>query len=250
MTHHPHDNIIPYNHSNLSKKQQVEGMFNDIAPRYDFINRFLSLGIDVGWRKKAIRRLKKVNPRLILDVATGTGDMAILANEILKPQKITGIDISAEMLAQGRKKVQKAGLSREIELIQGDSETINFETNSFDAIMVAFGVRNFEHLEQGLAEMLRVLKPGGSVMILEFSKPKNFLIRKLYNLYMSTIAPTVASWFCKNKEAYSYLDKSARAFPEREQMIEIMNQMGYSGTSFKPLSLGICCIYEGRKLAS
>ena len=246
----PHDDIIPYRQSTLGKKEQVAGMFNDIAPRYDFLNRFLSLGIDVTWRKKAIKVLKKDDPKIILDVATGTADMAIMASRILQPVKITGIDISREMLELGKKKVQEAGLSSLIELEQGDSETINFADNSFDAIMVAFGVRNFENLEKGLSEMLRVLKPGGQLMILEFSKPKNIIIRKLYNLYMGTIAPQVTSWFSNNKEAYSYLNKSAKAFPERQQLLEIMNQMGYSGTSFKPLSLGICCIYQGRKQKS
>ena len=243
----PHDDIIPYQQSKLGKKEQVAGMFNDIAPRYDFLNRFLSLGIDVIWRRKAISILKKDDPKIILDVATGTADMAIMASKILKPEKIKGIDISREMLDLGRKKVQNAGLSALIDLEQGDSETINFADHSFDAIMVAFGVRNFENLEKGLTEMLRVLKPGGQLIILEFSNPKNNYIRKLYNLYMGTIAPQVARWFCKNKEAYSYLNKSAKAFPERQQLLNIMNQMGYSGTSFKPLSLGICCIYQGRK---
>ncbi|MBA2499958.1 MAG: bifunctional demethylmenaquinone methyltransferase/2-methoxy-6-polyprenyl-1,4-benzoquinol methylase UbiE [Chitinophagaceae bacterium] len=246
----PHDDIIPYLHSDLGKKEQVAGMFNDIAPKYDFLNRFLSLGIDVIWRKKAIRQLKIENPKIILDVATGTGDMAILASSILKPNKIYGIDISKEMLELGKKKVQESGLSPLIELVQGDSETINFADHSFDAIMVAFGVRNFENLEKGLTEMLRVLKPGSRLIILEFSNPKNYIIRKLYNLYMGTVAPRVARWFCKNKEAYCYLNKSAKAFPERQKLIEIMNQMGYSDTSFKPLSLGICCIYQGRKQGS
>jgi len=243
----PHDDIIPYQQSKLGKKEQVAGMFNDIAPRYDFLNRFLSLGIDVIWRRKAISILKKDDPKIILDVATGTADMAIMASKILKPEKIKGIDISREMLDLGRKKVQNAGLSALIDLEQGDSETINFADHSFDAIMVAFGVRYFENLEKGLTEMLRVLKPGGRLIILEFSNPKNIYIRKLYNLYMGTIAPKVAHWFSKNEEAYSYLNKSAKAFPERQQLLEIMNQMGYFDTSFKPLSLGICCIYQGRK---
>lgn len=243
----PHDDIIPYQQSTLSKKEQVAGMFDDIASRYDFLNRFLSLGIDIGWRKKAIKGLQKDQPKQILDVATGTADMAIMALKMLNPDKITGIDISEQMLILGRKKVEKEGLSAKIELLSGDSETINFPANSFDAIMVAFGVRNFQHLDIGLKEMLRVLKPGGQAVILEFSKPKNKAIRKLYNLYMGTIAPKVAGWLSKNREAYSYLDKSAKAFPERQQFLKIMNETGYSGTSFKPLSLGICCIYCGRK---
>lgn len=243
----PHDHIIPYQHSELSKKEQVAEMFNDIAYRYDFLNRFLSIGIDVGWRRKAITQLRKDDPKIILDVASGTADMAIIACYLLNPVKVIGIDISERMLELGRKKIEKEGLKTKIELQVGDSETICFAENTFDAIMVAFGVRNFENLENGLREMLRVLKPGAPLMILEFSRPKNAVIRKMYNLYMGFIAPQIARWFCKNKEAYCYLNKSANAFPDRLQFLNIMESMGYSDTSFKPLSLGICCIYCGRK---
>lgn len=243
----PHNHIIPYKDSGKSKKEQVAEMFNQIAGRYDVMNRFLSARTDIGWRKKAIRKLKKDNPKLILDVATGTADMAIMACKMLMPDKITGIDISEQMLELGKKKVEKEGLLDKIQLQHGDSETINFAENTFDAVMVAFGVRNFENLENGLSEMYRVLKPGGRLLVLEFSKPRRKAVKSLYNLYMSIVAPQVARWFKQNKEAYLYLCESANAFPDRHNFTGILNQVGYSDTECKPLSLGICCIYTGRK---
>ena len=243
----PHDHIIPYKDSIKSKKEQVAEMFNRIAGRYDVMNHFLSARTDIGWRKKAIRKLKQDNPGQILDIATGTGDMAILACKMLKPEKIIGIDISDQMLEIGKKKIEKEQLAGKIQLQQGDSETINFAENTFDAVMVAFGVRNFENLDKGLAEMLRVLKPGGRLLILEFSKPRRRLIKSLYNWYMNIVAPQVAGWFRQNKEAYLYLCESADAFPDRQYFIDILNKAGYSDTQCKPLSLGICCIYTGRK---
>jgi demethylmenaquinone methyltransferase/2-methoxy-6-polyprenyl-1,4-benzoquinol methylase len=242
----PHDHIIPYKESEKTKKEQVAEMFNRIADRYDFMNRFLSARIDIGWRKKAIKWLKKDNPQTLLDIATGTGDMAIMAYKILKPKQVIGIDISTQMLEIGRKKVEKEGLTNIIQLQEGDSETINLRENTFDAGMVAFGVRNFENLEKGLSEILRVLKPGGQLIILEFSKPKQ-PIRSFYNLYMRVVAPQVARWFKQNKEAYQYLCESAKAFPDRQDLIDILNKVGYTDTRFKSVSLGICCIYSGRK---
>lgn len=243
----PHDHIKPFKDSGSGKKEQVAEMFNNIAGRYDFMNRFLSAGTDIGWRKKAIRRFKKDNPKLLLDVATGTADMAIMTSHLLNIDKIIGIDISTQMLEVGRNKVEKEGLTGKIDLQTGDGETINFPDNTFDGIMVAFGVRNFEHLENGLREMHRVLKPGAQLVVLEFSKPKNTGIRSLYNLYMGIMAPQMARLFKQNKEAYQYLNESAKAFPDREDFVNLLNKTGYSGTSFKPLSLGICCIYSGRK---
>jgi len=243
----PHDDIIPYKDSDKNKKEQVAEMFDRIAPKYDFMNRFLSAGIDVGWRKKAIKRLKADNPKTILDIATGTGDMAILACRILNPEKIEGIDISAQMLELGKKKIEKEGLTGIIRLQIGDSEAINFPPDSFDGGMVAFGVRNFENLEKGLTEIYRVLKPGAQLVVLEFSKPKTWGMKSLYNLYMKIVAPKMAGWVSKNKEAYDYLCESAKAFPERQEFVNILNKIGFSDTSFKPLSLGICCIYTGRK---
>lgn len=221
-------------------------MFDSIAGKYDFMNRFFSAGIDKAWRKKTIRLLKKDNPQKILDMATGTADMAILACRLLNPEKITGIDLSAEMLEIGRKKVEKEGFAGKIELLKGDGEAINFPDHSFDAVMAAFGVRNFENLENGLKEMYRVLKPGGRIIILEFSKPVSG-IKRLYNLYMGVVAPEVARWFRQNKEAYQYLNRSSNAFPDRQDFVTVLNRVGFSETEYNPLSFGICCLYKGRK---
>ena len=240
MSQLPHDHIIPFKDSEVSKKEQVADMFNSIAGRYDFMNRFLSLGTDMNWRKKAIRQLKKDRPHIILDVATGTGDMSILAAKLLNPEKIIGIDISEQMLELGRKKVEKERLGDKITLQTGDSETIKFAENTFDAVMAAFGVRNFQDLEKGLKEMLWVLKPGGQVLILEFSKPRRKPVRSLYNLYMGIVAPEVAKWFRQNKQAYDYLNESSNAFPDRQEFINILNKVGFTDTRFKSLSLVIC----------
>lgn len=222
-------------------------MFDAIAPRYDFMNRFLSAGIDVSWRRKAIKLFKNDQPKFILDVATGTGDMAITAAKMLKPDKIAGIDISEGMLEIGRKKIEKEGLGTKIELYSGDGETINFADNSFDGVMAAFGIRNFENLEKGLQEIFRVLKPGAQLVALEFSKPRIPGVKNLYNLYMGIIAPQMAKMFKQNKKAYQYLNESAKAFPDREGLVDILNKTGYSNTYYKSLSLGICCIYSARK---
>jgi demethylmenaquinone methyltransferase/2-methoxy-6-polyprenyl-1,4-benzoquinol methylase len=242
----PHDHITPFKESQKTKKEQVAEMFDRIAGRYDFMNRFLSARTDVGWRKKAIKWLRKDNPATILDIATGTADMAIMASRLLNPDRIEGIDISPQMLEIGKKKVEKEGLGGKIRLQLGDSETINFGGNTFDAGMVAFGIRNFENLEKGLTEIRRVLKPGGQLIILEFSKPKQPM-RSFYNFYMGSIAPLMARWFNQNKEAYQYLCESANAFPDRQMLVDILNKTGYSDTRYKSLSLGICCIYSGRK---
>ena len=198
-TSYRHDEVVPYETSDRSKKEQVAAMFDDIAPRYDFLNRFLSAGIDVRWRKKALQRLQPLQPKHILDVATGTADVAIMADRLLQPEKIIGIDISAGMLDAGRVKLQTKGLSERIELQLGDSETINFPDASFDAVTVAFGVRNFENLEKGLAEIYRVLKPGGRLVVLEFSKPRFPGVQQLYNLYMKIVAPKWPVYFQKTK---------------------------------------------------
>jgi demethylmenaquinone methyltransferase/2-methoxy-6-polyprenyl-1,4-benzoquinol methylase len=245
MAKFSHDNITPFEDG--SKKEQVSEMFNDIAERYDLMNRLLSVGIDRLWRKKAIKWLKNDHPKHILDIATGTGDMAIMAAKLLKPESVTGIDISEKMLEIGRKKIEKEQLGTKIELLRGDSETINFPNNSFDGGMVAFGVRNFENLEKGLSEIHRVLQPGARLVVLEFSQPTLPGVKALYNLYMGKIAPQVAQWFRQNKKAYQYLNESAKAFPERKNFEQILKQTEFSDTQWKPLSLGICCIYSGRK---
>ncbi|MEO6452933.1 MAG: bifunctional demethylmenaquinone methyltransferase/2-methoxy-6-polyprenyl-1,4-benzoquinol methylase UbiE [Ginsengibacter sp.] len=247
MATYQHDSIVPFKESGNTKKKQVEEMFDKIAFRYDFLNHFLSAGIDVGWRKKAIRQLKKLDPKNILDVATGTGDVAILSHKILKAEKIIGIDISEGMLKIGRKKIAKLGLQKQIELINGDSETISFSNNSFDAVTVAFGVRNFEDLEKGLLEIKRVMRPGGKLVILECSKPALPVIKEVYNFYLNKIAPKIGTIISKNKNAYHYLNDSVQKFPEGNTFIEILNKLGYKNTSCKTLSLGICSIYCGEK---
>lgn len=247
MSNYAHDTVVPYKDSGMGKKQQVAGMFNDIAFRYDFLNRFLSAGIDIGWRKKAIRQLSGSKPATLLDVATGTADVAIMASGILKPVKITGIDISDGMLEIGREKIKKLGLQDNIELLNGDCETIKFENDSFDAVTVAFGVRNFENLEKGLSEILRVLKPGGKLVVLEFSKPRPAVVKTMYNLYMKFICPTVGKFFSKNRIAYQYLDESINKFPEGKIFTAILDNLGYRNTYSKPLSFGICSIYCGEK---
>lgn len=243
MTQFAHDKVVPYEDSKLNKKQQVAEMFNSIAHRYDFINRFLTAGIDVRWRKKAIMLLKDIKPQTMLDVATGTGDVALLSYQLLHPKKIVGIDISEGMLQLGRQKVANAHLESVIELQSGDSETINYPNDTFDAITVAFGVRNFENLEKGLSEMLRVLKPGGKLVVLEFSRPKNIIFRAMCNFYENVIVPTAGNMFARNKSAYAYLNKSAKVFPERKNFTDILQRVGYKNTYYKPLSLGICCMY-------
>jgi len=247
MTKFAHDHVLPLEDSALTKKEQVAEMFDDIAFRYDFLNRFLSAGIDIKWRKKAIKQLENIHPGVILDVATGTADVAIMSIKMLNPEKVIGIDISDGMLELGRKKVKQQGLDNRIELLNGDSETINFADNSFDAVTVAFGVRNFENLEKGLSEIRRVLKPGGKLVILEFSKPKTVVIKQLYNVYMKVAAPAFGKLFCKNRNAYKYLDESIKKFPEGKNFTTILDNLGYHNTYRKTLSLGICSIYCGEK---
>jgi demethylmenaquinone methyltransferase/2-methoxy-6-polyprenyl-1,4-benzoquinol methylase len=250
MSSFSHDSIVPFKGSEQSKKEQVASMFDQIAFRYDFMNRFLSGGIDVYWRKRAIKELKELKPQYVLDVATGTADVALTTWKYLQPNKIIGIDISEGMLELGRQKVAKLLLNDHIELQQGDSEAINFPDNTFDAVTVAFGVRNFENLEKGLSEMYRVVKPGGKVVILEFSKPRKVWFKGFYNLYMKVIAPQAGRWLTNSKDAYQYLNKSVKAFPEGETFLHILHKVGFSDTTLKRLSLGICTIYCARKKAS
>ncbi|RYY50129.1 MAG: bifunctional demethylmenaquinone methyltransferase/2-methoxy-6-polyprenyl-1,4-benzoquinol methylase UbiE [Chitinophagaceae bacterium] len=247
MTKFAHDSIVPDQASSQSKKEQVAGMFDDIAFRYDFLNRALSGGMDIIWRKRALAKLKDIGPQRLLDVATGTADVAIMASRLLKPSSIIGIDISEGMLEIGRKKVAAQGLQNTIELLKGDSETISFPDRSFDAVTVAFGVRNFQNLEKGLSEILRVLKPGGRLVVLEFSQPKWLFAKSFYNLYMKIVAPNMGKLFSKNRNAYQYLDESIKKFPEGKNFTAILDNLGYANVQYKPLSLGICSIYCGEK---
>lgn len=238
--------IKPYN-SEAGKKAEVEQMFDKIAPRYDFLNRVLSLGIDVWWRKKAIGYLKPAKPAEILDVATGTADVAILMAKILKPRRIVGIDIANQMLEFGRVKIQDAGFQEVITLETGDSEHLRFETDTFDALTVAFGVRNFENLEKGLAEMRRVLRPGGRVVILEFSKPHIFPFKQLYNSYFKYVLPLIGRLTSRDMRAYTYLFESVQAFPEGNHFTEILTKTGFNDPICERLTLGICSIYTATK---
>ncbi|MDQ2718860.1 MAG: bifunctional demethylmenaquinone methyltransferase/2-methoxy-6-polyprenyl-1,4-benzoquinol methylase UbiE [Bacteroidota bacterium] len=247
MNIYPHDTVVPFKDSLESKKKQVENMFDKIAFRYDFLNRFLSAGIDMTWRKKAIKELISLHPKQILDVATGTGDFALISYNILKPDKITGIDISDGMLEIGRKKILEKRLQNNIELLNGDSEAILFSDNSFDAVTVAFGVRNFENLEKGLSEIKRVLRPGGKLIILECTKPSLPIVKQFYYFYMKFITPTIGKVIAKNSDAYQYLNNSVLQFPEKKSFIHILNQSGYRNAFYKTLTLGICTIYCAEK---
>ena len=230
-----------------AKKNQVARMFDGIAHRYDFLNHFFSLGIDVLWRKSCIRILRDEQPGKLLDVATGTADFAIEAVRMGLDVHVTGVDISAGMLDVGREKIASRGWDDRIELIQGDSVALPFDDGSFDAFTVAFGVRNFEDLQGGLQDMLRVLKPGAMGLVLEFSKPKHFPIKQVFGLYFKHIMPTVGKWVSKDPAAYTYLPESVQAFPEGEAFLDEMRKAGYVDVKAKGLTGGIATIYTGRK---
>jgi demethylmenaquinone methyltransferase/2-methoxy-6-polyprenyl-1,4-benzoquinol methylase len=250
MTEYPHDTIVPFSGSNKEKKEQVADMFNKIAFRYDLVNSTLSGGIDRYWRKRAIRQLAPANPQNILDVATGTAEMAILMVKCLSDRliRITGIDISEGMLEIGRQKIARLHLDNQISLLMGDSEALPFPDNHFDAITVAFGVRNFGNLEKGLAEMLRVLRPGGRLVVLEFSRPRMAVFRLLYEGYMRLIASPLGRMLSRNGRAYQYLNESVQAFPEGPGFLAILGRIGFGETRMKPLTLGICTVYQGAKI--
>ncbi len=247
MSQFAHDPIVPYRESNAGKKEQVATMFDSIAKRYDFLNRFLSLGIDQIWRKKAIAHFKGKPLNHLLDVATGTADMALMAYRQIMPKQITGLDISEGMMQYGRIKIENKGLSKSIQLILGDSKNIPFEDESFDGAMVAFGVRNFADLEKGLSEMNRVLTAGSKIVILEFSQPTLFWFKPIYTFYMKWITPTIGKIFSGNKAAYTYLNESVVAFPEGKAFLSILEKAGFKNTQQQKLSLGICSIYCGSK---
>jgi demethylmenaquinone methyltransferase/2-methoxy-6-polyprenyl-1,4-benzoquinol methylase len=238
--------VVPYKDKDSGKKEQVAEMFNNISGNYDFLNHFLSLGIDILWRKKAISLLKKDKPSQILDIATGTGDFAFEALK-LNPEKIIGVDISSGMLEVGKQKVIKRNLENKIELILGDSEGLPFEDNKFDAVIVSFGVRNFENLEKGLKDMHRVLKPGGKTVILEFSKPTIFPMKQLYQFYFRWILPKIGRLISKDRAAYTYLPDSVQAFPDGKNFLNVLEKIGFTNTTCKPLTFGISSIYTGIK---
>lgn len=240
-----HDKVTPYK-TEEEKNKQVAQMFDNISQRYDLLNSILSLGIHKGWRRKCVNLLRAKQPKKILDVATGTGDFAIECAK-LNPESIIGIDISEGMMKYGREKLIHLKLNSLITLQSGNAETFSFPDASFDAIVVGFGVRNFQHLELGLSNLLRLLKPGGQLVVLEFSYPRNLLIKAGYNFYFSYILPVIGRIFSKDKRAYSYLMESVKAFPNNEKFTGIMSQLGYKNSSFEPLSFGIAAIYYGEK---
>jgi demethylmenaquinone methyltransferase / 2-methoxy-6-polyprenyl-1,4-benzoquinol methylase len=228
------------------RKQQVQVMFNDIAGRYDLLNHLLSMGIDRGWRNKLVKLMSKDHPRRILDLATGTADLAIAA-VALNPENITGTDIAEEMLAIGQEKLNKLGLQDKITLLKADSENLPFKDGEFDAAMVAFGVRNYENLPKGLSEMCRVLKPGSRAFILEFSKPQKFPVKQLFGFYSRFILPVIGRIVSKHSTAYSYLPESVAAFPQDKHFLKIMIESGFSQAEFISLSFGITNLYIGQK---
>lgn len=238
--------VKPYTGESENKKAQVAKMFDNISRSYDFLNHFLSLGFDFYWRKRAIALLKDLKPKKILDVATGTADFAIEALS-LDPEEVVGVDISEGMLEHGRQKLEKKGLDKKIILFKGDSEKLPFEDNIFDAVIVAFGVRNFEDLDKGLADMLRVLKKGGAVIILEFSKPESIPFKQIYNFYFNLILPNIGRLISKDDSAYRYLPESVQAFPDGNTFLKLLNKTGFTQTKSIPLTFGVCSIYQGKK---
>ena len=237
--------IKPYKNSDLGKKEQVAKMFDAISKNYDGLNRVISLGIDIKWRKKVVEIVGKNNPKQILDIATGTGDLALMMAE-LNPDKIIGLDISEGMLAVGKEKIANVNLSEKIEMVVGDSEEMPFDDNTFDAITVSFGVRNFANLDKGIQEIARVLKPSGVLVILETSNPTKFPFKKGYKLYTNLFLPVVGKLFSKDKVAYSYLSESANSFPFGVAFNNILQKNGFTHTEDKPVTFGVATIYTAR----
>lgn len=239
--------VVPYGHREDSKKDQVADMFDNISGNYDFLNRLLSGGIDIYWRKKALNMIKNRPNKLILDIATGTGDLAIEANKILSPEKIIGVDISEGMLNVGREKMKKLKLDHKIDMQMGDSEKLLFDDNTFDTTIVSFGVRNFENLLKGLTDMCRVTKKGGTCLVVEFSNPSSFPFKQLYWFYSTKILPSIGKLVSKDSRAYTYLPESVKAFPDGKNFLSIFEQAGFSETSATPLTFGVCTVYIGKK---
>jgi demethylmenaquinone methyltransferase/2-methoxy-6-polyprenyl-1,4-benzoquinol methylase len=240
------EKVKPYKDSQLGKKEQVAKMFDTISKEYDGLNRVISFGIDIKWRNKVVEIIGKSNPDKILDIATGTGDLAINLTKT-KASKIIGLDISEGMLNVGRKKIEKLQLNNQIEMVFGDSENIPFENNYFDAITVAFGVRNFENLEKGLSEIYRVLKPTGTFVVLETSVPTKTPYKQGYKLYSTKILPTIGKLFSKDKSAYKYLSDSAASFPHGKAFNNILEKIGFINVENKPQTFGVASIYIAKK---
>jgi demethylmenaquinone methyltransferase/2-methoxy-6-polyprenyl-1,4-benzoquinol methylase len=238
----PHLDALP----GSDKKEKVRTMFNSIANHYDFLNHFLSFGIDIYWRNKVLQIIKQENPQSILDIATGTGDLAILARKA-NPSRIVGIDISESMLNVGKEKIKKRNLSQLIQVQLADSENLPFNDNEFDLAMVSFGVRNFANLEKGLSEIKRTLKPGGMLIVLEFSHPKSFPMKQLYGFYSRYILPMLGKIVSNNPSAYTYLPESVAIFPAFADFTNIMDKLGYKQTKYQSLTAGIASIYTGKK---
>lgn len=243
---YPQEYIKPYGKDG-KKSEQVEQMFDNIAPAYDQLNHTLSLGIDKSWRRKAIDWLKPYRPQRILDVATGTGDFAILACRELQPEHLVGTDISEGMMNVGREKVKKAGLSGKISFVREDCTSLSFADHSFDAITVAFGIRNFDDLDKGLSEMCRVLKPGGHLVILELTTPERFPMKQLFAVYSRLVIPTLGKLFSKDNSAYKYLPQTIKAFPQGEVMRGVISRAGFGEVRFRRLTFGICTLYTATK---
>ena len=239
-------NVKPYKDSELGKKEQVTQMFDNISGNYDGLNRVISLGIDVKWRKKVVEIVGQNNPKTILDIATGTGDLALLMATSLNPDKVIGLDISEGMLSVGKLKVNKANLSEKIDMVVGDSENMPFEDNTFDAITVSFGVRNFANLDKGIQEIARVLKPTGVLVILETSNPTKFPFKQGYKFYSKAILPIIGKIFSKDKVAYSYLSESANSFPFGEAFNNILLKNGFTYAKDTPVTFGAATIYTAK----
>lgn len=240
------ETITPYN-TGADKKEQVAEMFDHIAPKYDLLNQVLSLGIHKGWRRRTVKKIAALKPRVIMDVATGTGDLAIEVVRQLSPEKVVGVDISEGMMKLGREKVKAKNLDSVISFQLGDSENLPFAHNTFDAITVGFGVRNFAHLEVGMKGMHDVLKPGGMLTVLEFSKPHKFPMKQLVNFYYRFILPLVGRMVSSDKRAYTYLPESIQAFPEGPAFLEVMKKTGFKDVKWQPLTFGVASIYLGTK---
>lgn len=238
--------IKPYKNSSKGKKEQVATMFDNISANYDGLNRVISFGIDISWRKKVVQLVSKNNPKQILDIATGTGDLAIMMSQ-LNPDKIIGLDISAGMLDVGKRKIANVNLSNKIDMVVGDSENMPFDDNTFDAITVSFGVRNFANLDKGLTEIKRVLKPGGTFVVLETSNPTKFPFKQGYKFYTTYILPFIGKIFSRDKAAYSYLCESANIFPFGEAFNNILQKNGFINTEYRPVTFGVATIYSATK---